>query len=208
MDDIISDEDLQDEIALKVLEDDESALQDILNYYAPNIERALFGRYSGLLNSADIEDVMSIAITKFWDNRHNYDDKRGSVRAFLYRIAVNTTKDVLKLGWHKAKLLERSVDQEFLEQSLTIEEQTVESVVDKGESKEVQAMKKVLATLSDIQRKILLADAMANGVADSAELGEQLGGFPSGTIRQYRMRALRALRKGMKEQGFDIPEIQ
>ena len=209
MDNVISEQDLQDEITLKALENDESAITDILRYYAPRIERALSSKYQDILNNADIEDVISVAIMKFWDNRETYDDQKGSVRAFLYRIADNTAKDVLKHGWYKAKCMERHVDQDFLEQSLVVKNhpnQPVSNDEVPTDSKEIQALNKALATLPEVQRKVLLADAMADGTADSAELGERVGGYPAATIRQYRMRAWKALRDEMKKQGFEVPE--
>ena len=127
----------------------------------------------------------------------------------MYRIADNTAKDVLKHGWHKAKCMERIVEQEFIEQSLVIANHPNQPTSDDEnpkESREFEAVNKVLASLPEIQREILLADAITDGVADSSELGERLGGHPSGTIRQYRMRARKALREGMKQLGFDIPE--
>jgi RNA polymerase sigma factor (sigma-70 family) len=210
MDELVSEEDLQDEIALKVFEGDESALEDILRHYAPRIEMSLGKNYSGLLNRADIEDVLSIAIMKFWKHREQYDDKLGSIRAWLYRIADNSAKDLLRAGWHQARQLEKYTDKEFLENSLVIEQHTLQKTSieqDTPESaKMVNAAQQVLNSLPDIQQKILQADAMIDGVADSAELGKRIGGYPSATIRQYRMRAKKAFREGMKKLGFEILE--
>lgn len=208
-DNTISEQDLQDEILLKVLESDESALTDMLCHYAPKIENALASKYRNILNNADIEDVISIAVMKFWNMRETYDDQKGSIRAFFYRIADNTAKDILKYGWHKAKRMEQVAEKDFIEQSLIIQNhlnQPASNDDNPTESKKLEALKKVLATLSEIQRNILLADAMADGTADSAELGERFGGHPAATIRQYRMRAGKALRDGMKKLGFEIPE--
>lgn len=204
-----SEQDLQDEIMLKMLEDDESTLSDILHHYAPTIQNALASKYRCLLNNTDMEDVLSVAIMKFWNVRESYDDRKGSIRAFLYRIADNTAKDVLRHGWHKAKCMERVVEKDFLEQSLIVQndpDQSASNDTNSADTKESQAINKVLAALPEVQREILLVDAMTDGVADSAELGERLGGYPAVTIRQYRMRARNALRDGMKRLGFEIPE--
>lgn len=209
MDKTIPEQELQDEITLKVLESDESALEDMLRHYAPKIESALAGKYRGLLNNSDMEDVVSMAIMKFWEAREAYDDKKSSIRSYLYCIANNVAKDILKHGWHKASRLECVVEQDLIEQSLKVENhpnQPVPDSVNLMEPKEIEAVNKVLATLPEIQRKILLADALTDDVEDSAELGERLGGYPAATIRQYRMRARTALREGIKKLGFDVPE--
>lgn len=209
MDKVISEQELQDEITLKVLESDESALEDILHHYAPKIECALARKYHGLLSNSDMEDVLSMAIMRFWDAREKYDDKKSSIRSYLYRIADNVAKDILKHGWHKARRMERIVEQDFIEQSLKKEKHLNQPVSDDKnptKPKEIEAINKVLASLSKVKREILMADAMTDDVADSAELGERLGGYPAATIRQYRMRARIALQKGMKKLGFNIPE--
>lgn len=211
MDKALTEQDLQDDIALKVYEGDESALSDILRYYAPRIENYLINQYRGQLNNADVEDVVCIMVRKFWDYREQYDDKKGTIKSFLYFIANNVTKDILRTGWYKARQLERSTEREFFEQSLITENHLNQSPMDTENSEEsdiIKATNKVLSNLSDIQRKILLADAMADGVAESAELGERLGGYPAATIRQYRMRAKKAFRDGMKKLGFNIPEAK
>jgi len=208
-DKIISRKDLQDDILLKLLENDESSISDILRHYAPEIEAALASIYRGILNNADIEDVIIIAVRKFWDARETYDDQKGSIRAILYRIADNTAKDILKYGWHKARCMEQIAEKDFIEQSLITENHlNLLASNDNGpaESKKLKAIKKVIGALSEIQRKILLADAITDDIADSAELGERLGGYPAATVRQYRMRAWRALREGMKKIGCEILE--
>ena len=210
MDELVSDEDLHDEVALKVLEGDESTLEDILHHYAPPIEKALYKKYSGLLSNADIEDILSIAIMKLWMHRQQYDDRRGSVRTYLYRIADNSAKDLIKTGWHQARRLERYSEKDFLEHTVVVENHMLQKVSIEKEtpvqSRMSNATQKVLNGLPEIQRKILWADAMADGVADSAELGKKLGGHPSATIRQYRMRAKKAFREGMRKLGFEILE--
>ncbi len=186
MDKTLTEQDLQDEIALKIYDDDESALNEILHHYAPRIENHLINKYRGQLNNADFEDVVCVTIRKFWDNRQQYDDKKGSIRAFLYFIANNVVKDVLRAGWYKASQLERTTEQDFLEQSLKTDNHLNQSPTNKEDCEESElekATNKVLSDLPDIQREILLADAMVSDVADSAELGERLGGHPAATIR-------------------------
>jgi RNA polymerase sigma-70 factor (ECF subfamily) len=208
MDGPTSEEDLQDAIALKVFDDDETALTDILMYYAPRIEGALLGVFEGRLTAEDIEEVVSDAVRKFWKARGSYDDRKGSIRAFLYVIAKNRALDVLRLGWQKARQLEVSVEKEFLENAC-VEECHLGSVPEEELPSEARAkleaaVRETLAELPDAQRRILEEDAMAEGDIDAAELGRRLGGLPAGTIRVYRMRAREAFRKGMKKRGYEL----
>jgi len=199
---------LQDTIALKVFDDDESALTDILKHYAPRIEKALLKRYGGFLAAEDIEEVVSDAARKFWEARGSYDDRKGSIRAFLYMIAKNRALDVLRLGWQKARQLEMSVEKEFLENAC-VDTRCPGSVIEDSEpsganAERDKAVRETLAEMPDVQRRILEEDAMAEEDVDAAELGRRLGGIPSGTIRVYRMRAKEAFHKGMKRRGYEL----
>ncbi len=199
---------LQDTIALKVFDDDESALTDILKHYAPRIEKALLKRYGGFLAAEDIEEVVSDAARKFWEACGSYDDRKGSIRAFLYMIAKNRALDVLRLGWQKARQLEVSVEKEFLENAC-VDTRCPGSVIEDSEpsgadEERDKAVRETLAEMPDVQRRILEENAMAEEDVDAAELGRRLGGIPAGTIRVYRMRAKEAFRKGMKRRGYEL----
>jgi RNA polymerase sigma factor (sigma-70 family) len=216
MEKIATPQELQDAIALKVFYNDETALSDILNHYAPSIMGVLINKYKGQFNEQDIEDIVSIAIEKFWDNRKSYDDKKGTIKAFLYVIAHNTAKDILKLGWHQAKEKEVVIEKKDLEQSFKeyleqsfIDERHLNQIDSGNDNNElsdqmIKAIHQVLDELPDIQKKILLSDAMAGDEVSSPELGKRLGGIPANTIRVYRNRAKNAFRQGMIKYGFNI----
>lgn len=208
MDRITSEQDLQDTIALKVFDGDESALTDILKHYAPRIERALLKKYEGYLTAEDVEEIISDAVRKLWGARASYDDKKCSIRAFLYLIAVRRARDVLQLGWQKARQLQVNVEKEFLENALVEcrhPGSTPEDNPPSAESiKRQKAVRETLAELQPVQRRILEEDAMAEDDVEASELGRRLGGIPAGTIRVYRMRAKEAFRKGMEKRGHDV----
>ena len=201
-------QELQDEIALKIFEDDESALSDILLNYAPPIISIMTKKFKDQLNEQDIEDIVSISLMKFWNKRQSYDDKKGTIKAFFYIIAENTAKDYLRLGWYKAKQKEVILEKEYIEQSLVCEEHTNQlnhdTDCDEPSDETTKAIRQALDELPEIQRKIILADTMAGCEISSAELGKQLGGIPATTIRVYRKRAKEALYQAMKKRGFNI----
>lgn len=200
-------DDIQDNIALKLYEDDESAISDILEEYAPATGNWLNKVYGDVLATEDIEDVLCVAIMKLWDNRQKYNDKKSKIKTWLHSIAQNVARDLLKKNWHKAKQLEISTEQEYLEQSLCVERHLNElnsNTSGNDNSENIKAAQDALNELKDEYSKILIADAKANGTADSAELGKQLGGLPSGTVRVYRLRAKEAFRKAMEKRGFPL----
>ncbi|MCD0462505.1 RNA polymerase sigma factor [Roseiconus lacunae] len=85
--------DTQLTLAFRLMEDDESALAEILELYGSAIIRMILATYK-TFNVEDAEDVLSIAIAKLWDRRQQYDESDGPLRAYFYKIADNTAKDI------------------------------------------------------------------------------------------------------------------
>jgi len=192
--------------------DDENALAEILRCYAPAIIEALHVRYTTrmrLLRYEDIEDVVSIALRRLWDARSNYDDKKQSLRVWLFCIAENVAKDVLKHGWHKARRLERNPGQDWLEEQSGQTCPNAAKLTGKEKrmrTKEAADLETALNKLSDEQRRIVMADAASRDGATSNEfLADELG-IPAAHVRVYRSRAYAALRKEMKRLGHEVPE--
>jgi len=89
-------------LALALLDNDESALDEILCLYGPDIIESLYSRFSkrmGALRYEDIEDVVSVALGKLWKARSTYDDTKQSIRVWFYCIAEHVALDVPKHGW-------------------------------------------------------------------------------------------------------------
>src|SRR4051794_27404104 len=107
-------------LGIALLEDDESALEDILRLYGPDVTKVLHAKYTlrrGVLTLEDIEDVVIIALHRLWEARASYDDRKQTLRAWFFCIADNAAKDVKKLGWDKARKLEWRPGKDWLEQS-------------------------------------------------------------------------------------------
>ena len=210
MAEVSSEQDLQDAIALKVFDGDESALTDILVRYGPRLEKWLLKRFGGKLSVEDIEEIISDAARKFWAARAKYDDKKASIRWLLCVIANRLALDVQKHGWHKARSLELNVEKQFLEGQYVDGRHPGAIIADDPPASEATAQrdKAVRDTLVEItnllQRQILEHDAFAEDEVDAAELGRRLGGVPAGTIRVNRARAKEAFKVGMKKRGYDV----
>jgi RNA polymerase sigma factor (sigma-70 family) len=199
-------------LALALLDDDEDALGEIMRCYAPAIIEALHARFTTrmrLLRYEDIEDVVSIALRRLWDARADYDDTKQSLRVWLYCIAENVAKDVLKHGWHKARQLERHPGQDWFQekQDHTCPDPGKPRAKEKRKAtKEAADLETGLNKLSEEQRKIVMADAASpDGTASNEFLADELG-IPAAHVRVYRGRAYATLRREMKRLGYDIPE--
>jgi RNA polymerase sigma factor (sigma-70 family) len=197
--------DIQDEVAIRLWDGDETVIAEILVQYAPCLEKALGGKYPSF-SSQDLEDIVSEAIKRLWAKRNEYDDSKGSVRCLLYWIADNCAKDILKSGWQKLQDRRKNFYDDSLEEMIGTE--TVDAkekeVPDNYDSKINKDLRTIVKNLPDIQQKIVWAFALApEGEINAPMLSKELG-YPAGTIRQYLKRAKDTIRAEMKKRGHDL----
>jgi len=203
-------EDASAEFDRRLRASDELVLEDILRTHGPPVRAVLRRRTGGALSDSDCEDVLAIALFRVWQARERFDPLKASLRVWFFRIAENAARDLLKHGWQKAKLLERSVEPVALAEVARHREvdrstDVADSEPRNGHSYELASLgelsissdilREVLLLLPDTQRRIVLADAQSReGLAPSDELSKELG-IPVGTVRVYRKRALDRLRR-------------
>lgn len=204
-----------DGLSERLARGEENALEDVLREYGPPVRGLLARKYCGVLGEGDFEDVLAIALFRVWQHRERFDPTRASLKAWFYRIATNAARDVLRYGWHKARRLEVSYEGASLA-SVSVdpaaevsdvfsseEDDSDSDDVENPEHEEVrQLLREVLATLSEKQRRIVLADAASKeGKVPSQELSDELG-IPPATVRVYRRRAIEKLRKELDRRGL------
>ncbi len=199
-------------LAMALLDDDESALGEILRLYGPDIIESLHNRFTkrlGVLTYEDIEDAVSIAVGNLWKARAKYDDSKQSIRVWFYKIAERVALDVLKHGWYKARNLEENLGQDRLEEApgrVETQDPAAKGVEVKKMSKEAGDLQIVLEKLSAAQRAIVMEDAACrDGNASNEHLADKLG-IPAANVRVYRGRAYATIRKELRKLGHDIPE--
>lgn len=206
---------LSTDLGERLLAGDEQVLDAILQTHGPPILALLRQRFGGPLTSTDFEDVLATALFRVWQHRMRFDPRKASLRVWLFRIAENLARDVLKHGWQKARQLERSTEPSRLAETVDRRSSVTHDLahedfahdaarrVDLAVSTEL--MRELLALLPETQRRIVLADAESrDGTVASQQLAQELG-IPPGTVRVYRRRALERLRREMELRGVPIP---
>jgi len=196
------------QLGMRLLESDEDVIKDILRKFGPQICGFLWQKYDGVFNTADIEDVLAVAIFRLWQARENYDESKGSVRVWFFKIADNAAKDVLKLGWRQAKNLEVNPDLQEVEDFHFSETNTaLVGIASKNEQdvKKLKDLSKIIKNLPDKERYIVMADARSpEGKADTGYLADELG-IPTGTVRVYRKRAMDKIKEEFRKLGYQLP---
>jgi len=196
------------DIAQRLLENDQGCLEEILRSFGAGILGLLRRRFRGVLREEDVEDVLSIGLFRLWISRDRYQSDRASLRVWRYRICENAARDVLRMGWQKARAREVNSDDAllgYLEQaSPSQHDATDASHEDSIPAAVHHDLKEVLSEIPGVQRAILLADAATrDGVACSQRLSDELG-IPASTVRVYRKRAIERVRRELMARGHRI----
>lgn len=183
---------------------DQQVLERILRTHGPPILALLQQRFSDRLTPHDFEDVLAAALFRVWQHRTRFDATRASLKVWLFRIAENIARDVLKYGWQKARQLESSLEPSQL--AMSIDPRAVDHNLPDEDEPDVtelriapEILRELLALLPENQRRIVLADADSpEGLVASQHLATELG-IPPSTVRVYRRRALERLRREIEQ---------
>ena len=201
------------DLALRLMDDEQSALAEILRWYGPAVAAGLRGKYE-TLTYEDVEDVLSIAISRLWDARHVYDENRSTLRTYFYGIADNAARDVFEFGWHRARRLEvdyggaQELDAVAPTSVSANDRQNGSPSECKKRSQKAERglgdLKQIVEGLPEKQRHIIQADACTKDeVADAGRLADELG-IAATSVRVYRMRAMETIRRRMRERGHHV----
>ena len=195
----------QADLAQRLLDDDGQVLEDILRTYGPSVVAVLGSRYRGVLCKADLDDMLSIGLFRLWSGRHRFDPNKSSLKVWFFRIVESATRDVLRLGWQKARSME--IGSEF---------QLSHAVDHRGNgharpasrstpSEEQLQLREIVAELPEMQRKIIIADAATRDETASSRLLANELGISDSTVRVYRKRAMDRIRDELRQRGYEVP---
>ncbi len=182
------------------LSDAERRLEALTREHSPAVRAVLLARYRGALGGDDIDDVLASAVHRLWKHREKLDALR-SPRAWFLRVADNIARDVLRFGWQKARQLEVATERVWLEAVPAPLPESNPATEPRDEALTI-ALREIIATLPEVQRRILWADALnSDGQVASEILADELA-LPAGTVRVYRKRALDRLRSEMEKRNL------
>lgn len=196
----------QADFAQRLLANDEQVLEEILRSFGPMILAVLTRRYREVLRETDVEDVVSIGLYRLWINRIRFDRRKASLKVWFFRIVENAARDVLRHGWHKARILETGSDSALI----GVTDPSLNGRADADDTPQPPTnlqldLREIVAELPKTQRLIIAADSAAKDTtASSQRLGDELG-IPAATVRVYRKRAMDRIRTELVRKGHDVP---
>jgi RNA polymerase sigma factor (sigma-70 family) len=193
------------DLTQRLKDGDEQVLEDILRQIGPQVRAVLLKKYSGVLGEADFDDALSLGLYRVWNSRNRFDETRSSLRVWFFRIVENAARDILRVGWHKAKALEVNGHAGILDRTVQPEPTEPPDADNRPPTVLQMALRDILGSLSEAQRTIVMADAASrDGTANNAWLAKELG-LAASSIRVYRRRALEKIRNEMRKRGHEVP---
>ncbi|MEJ7591775.1 MAG: sigma-70 family RNA polymerase sigma factor [Planctomycetaceae bacterium] len=200
------------DLCQRLLENDQGCLDEILRSFGAGVLGLLRQRFRDVLREEDLEDVLSMGLFRLWNSRERYRVDRASLRVWWYHICENAARDVLRMGWQKARAKEVNSDAAYAavsERASTAGCYSECVLIEVSSPTAVHHdLKEVLSELPEVQRAILLADAAArDDVACSQRLGDDLG-LPASTVRVYRKRAMDRVRRELIARGHGLEDTK
>lgn len=174
---------------------------------ADSLESSLESQFSGLHgelvgtlyhllgNMEDAHDALQETFIKCWRNRHQLPEIE-NVRAWIFRIAVNTGRDMRMTAWRRKR---QALGDE--EQVVPSHEQSPEMQVQRSE--QLESLRLAVANLRHEEREVFLL--RQNGDLTYEAIAEALS-IPIGTVKTRMRMALENLRRHLATEPARQPK--
>jgi RNA polymerase sigma factor (sigma-70 family) len=189
----------------------ESRLDGLWCDHAPVFQVRLSREYAGLLATDRIEEILLIALARLWERRELFDESKGTLPGWYWRITINVARDQLRSNWCRQMLRECSIEDPSLltrtGELLVGDERDDEEPgmsAEPGNDHELllAVLREALERLSERRRAIVLATDRT-----AADLAEELGINPV-TVRRHRQEALACLRTMLERELAEAAESE
>jgi DNA-directed RNA polymerase specialized sigma24 family protein len=157
----------------RFVDGDSTVLADILRRFGPRTEDSLAKTYRGVLNSQDVEDIMSIATWRLWAAREKYDPSKGCVWPYFQIICSHVAVGIVRERHRAVRRLETCM-------GLMIEQIAAGDPEDEGEEEAIAAAQKLLKlkqcidSLPEKYRIVILSDCEFNDTTASGTQGQSI----------------------------------
>jgi RNA polymerase sigma factor (sigma-70 family) len=191
--------DSDEELVARICGGDDDALRALLRMHGGRVRGWLGKTYGSVLHDEELDEVLSTAVLKVWQNVARFDSSRGSLGGWFLRIAQREAINVLR-----REIAYRSSHREL---AFDVADDTEPSnscepeELDPTSQPRVQALRQIVYGLPPKQRAIILADLAAGGPADAGRLAVELQ-TSANSIYVLRNRAHEYIRKAMRGKGY------
>lgn len=183
-----------DRLATVLKEGNPGVLQDILSELGPQVMWSLRRQYSSRLNAMDLEDVVSIALFRLWRHRNRFDPARSSLQSWFYLIARRVAIEALR-GKQVGVQFEEWMEGTKNRHANVSERDLPEDAHPPPQDPRKIVLRRLLATMSDIDRQILFVSAETGPGADWTHLLADEFDITPEALRVRRSRMMQKLRR-------------
>jgi RNA polymerase sigma factor (sigma-70 family) len=177
------------ELLLRVRRGDEEAFRGLFGRYAP-VARALALRV--VRQSQLAEEIVQEAFLALWRNPEGYDERRGSVRAWLMGMVHHRAVDAVR-----REEAHRRRAEDMVAGLRDAEADPSEDLVEElGRPEERRLVRRALEALPDEQRAVI--EMMYFDGLTQSKIAEATG-IPLGTVKSRTLLGMRRLRSALEE---------
>ena len=187
------------DIALMMREGAPEGARWLLQKYGGQVKAGLRCEFRHILADPEIDEALNTGALKTFRAARQYDESRGSLRGWFYKIARNAARDILR-----GEQRHQAVPLEFDPPSHVEVEAQEDEHGPPEHNKLSHDLKEAVAALPPLQRAIIEADLASGGTADAKRLA-QAHGTTVNTIYVSRSHAMRKLREEMQRRGYQTP---
>jgi RNA polymerase sigma factor (sigma-70 family) len=191
---------LDDEtIVLQLMDGDPDALPLLLRTHAPRVRALLCRQFRGVLLDPEIDEAMNQAAFNLYSAREQFDPKKGTLRAWLYRMALNAARGILR---DEKRHFHEDLTPDYPSNDVAHNIESPDNTMSTQSPLVVALLDGIETVLSPTERAIIKADLAAghDAVADAGRLAAMLG-CSKNQIYVLRHRARDKLHQLMTHQG-------
>jgi RNA polymerase sigma factor (sigma-70 family) len=176
------------DLLLRVGRGDEEAFRGLFGRYAP-VARALALRV--VRQSQLAEEIVQEAFLALWRNPEGYDERRGSVRAWLMGMVHHRAVDAVR-----REEAHRRRAEDMVAGLRDVDDPTEDLVQELGRPEERRVVRRALEALPAEQRAVL--EMMYFDALTQTKIAE-VTGIPLGTVKSRALLGMRRLRSALEE---------
>lgn len=174
-------------LAERLINNDESALEEIIDRFTPLVSTIIFNISNGFLSTVDIEETTSDTFITLWYNREKIEPDK--LKGFICCIAKNKAKDKVKTtARHKVV----SIDEMDFEEDLMVSEDLENKVI-------TEELRRALDEIGDPDKEIIIRHYYY--YQSSTEISERTG-MKTETVKSRIKRAREKLKNILTERGY------
>jgi RNA polymerase sigma-70 factor (ECF subfamily) len=164
-------------VALQIMEGDRDGLRTLIRMHGPRVKGFLRKRFGDVLDDSELEEAFCRTVERAWRYAARFDDRKGTLAAWLIRIARNCAVSILTRERERDEH-EREYDPKYD----PAEDPSLSQVAEEPDT-DPRTTQRLLKDLEDVIRKlpplqqaIVRADlACSDEKADSQRLADQHG---------------------------------